>query len=162
MLIRWKQCGRGHAPRTVRVVCGFLGLTGYHRKFIRSYDDIAAPLTHLLKKEAFQWTLAATSAFDSLKAALTTAPVLQLPNFTRPFIVDCNVLGSSIGAVLHLGEGPIAFFSRAMALNHLKLAAYECELIGLVKAVHHWRPYLWLKEFVVRTDQFSLKYLLDQ
>jgi hypothetical protein len=72
------------------------------------------------------------------------------------------VLGSSIGAVLHLGEGPIAFFSRAMALHHLKLAAYECELIGLVKAVRHWRPYLWLKEFVVRTDQFSLKYLLDQ
>jgi hypothetical protein len=149
-------------PRTICTVRGFLRLTGYYRKFIWSYGDIATPLTQLLKKEAFRWTPAAASAFDSLKAALTTAPVLQLPNFTRPFLVDCDASGSGIGAVLHQGEGPITFFSHAMAPHHLKLAAYERELIGLVKAVHHWRSYLWPKEFVVRTDHYSLKYLLDQ
>jgi hypothetical protein len=60
------------------------------------------------------------------------------------------------------GEGSIAFFSRVMVPHHLKLTAYERELIGLMKAVSHWRPYLWLKEFIMRTNHFSLKYLFDQ
>ena len=54
------------------------------------------------------------------------------------------------------------FFSRPIAPRHAKLAAYERELIGLVQAVKHWRPYLWGREFVVRTDHHSLKFLLDQ
>jgi len=54
------------------------------------------------------------------------------------------------------------FFSRPIAPRHAKLAVYERELIGLVQAVKHWRPYLWGREFVVRTDHHSLKFLLDQ
>jgi hypothetical protein len=124
-------------PRTVRAVRGFLGLTGYYRKFIQSYGDIAAPLTKLLKRESFSWTPSATSAFEALKTALTTAPVLQLPDFSKPFIVDCDASGAGFGAVLHQDAGPLAFFSRAVAPHHVKLAAYERELIGLVKAVWH-------------------------
>jgi hypothetical protein len=119
-------------------------------------------LTQLLKRESFRWSSAATAAFDALKNALTSAPVLQLPDFDKPFIIDCNASGSGFGAVLHQGAGPLAFFSRAIAPHHAKLAAYEQELIGLVKAVRHWRPYLWTRPFVMRTDHFSLKYLLDQ
>jgi hypothetical protein len=62
-------------PCTVRAVHDFLGLTSYYRKFIRSYGEIADPLTKLLK-EAFRWTPEATAAFDTLKAALTLAPML--------------------------------------------------------------------------------------
>jgi hypothetical protein len=87
------------------------------------------------------------AAFDALKNALTSAPVLQLPDFDKPFVIDCDASGSGFGAVLHQGTDPLTFFSRAIALHHAKLAAYERELIGLVKAV--------------RTDYFSLKYLLD-
>jgi hypothetical protein len=64
--------------------------------------------------------------------------------------------------VLHQGAGPVAFFSRPFAARHLKLAAYEQELIGLVQVVRHWCPYLWGRQFLVRTDHFSLKYLRDQ
>jgi hypothetical protein len=149
-------------PCSVRAVREFHGLTGYYRKFIQSYGDIAGPLTQLLKHEAFCWTPAAAATFDSLKAVLTTAPVLQLPDFMKTFMVDCDASGSGFGAVLHQGGGPIAFFRRACAPHHAKLAAYERELIGLVKAVHHWRPYLWPRDFIVRTDHYSLKYLLDQ
>jgi hypothetical protein len=119
-------------------------------------------LTQLLKRESFRWSSAATAAFDALKNAVTSAPVLQLPDFDKPFIIDCNASDSGFGAVLHQGAGPLAFFSRAIAPHHAKLAVYERELIGLVKAVRHWWPYLWTRPFVMRTDHFSLKYLLDQ
>jgi hypothetical protein len=145
--------------RSVKALRGFLGLTGYYRRFIANYGAIAAPLTALLKKEAFIWTPEATVAFDALKVALTTRPVLQLQDFDAPFIVDCDASGTGFGAVLHQGHGPIAFFSRQVAPQHAKLAAYERELIGLVQAVRHWRPYLWPREFIVRTDHCSLKHL---
>ena len=104
----------------------------------------------------------ATSAFAALKSALSAAPVLHLPDFSKDFVVDCDASGSGFGAVLHQGVGPLAFFNKPFAARHLKVAAYECELIGLMQAVRHWRPYLWGRAFVVRTDHYGLKYMLDQ
>lgn len=148
-------------PKTSRAPLGFLGLEGYYRKFIAGYGTIAAPLTALLKREAFKWTPEAAEAFTLLKHALITAPFLQMPDFTRHFIVDCDASGVGFGAVLHQ-EGAIAFFSRPVAPHHQKLPAYERELIGLVKAVRYWRPYLWGRPFTIRTDHYSLKFILDQ
>ena len=149
-------------PRSARGLRGFLGLAGYYRRFIKDYGTIAAPLTSLLRKDSFQWSAAADAAFAALKTALSAAPVLHLPDFDRDFFVDCDASGSGFGAVLHQGDGPIAFFSRPFAARHLKVAAYERELIGLVQAVRHWQPYLWGRSFVVRTDHCALKFLLDQ
>jgi hypothetical protein len=67
-----------------------------------------------------------------------------------------------MGAVLHQGQGAVAFFSRSMAPRHTGMAAYECELIALAQAIKHWRPYLWGRHFMVKTDHYSLKFLLDQ
>jgi hypothetical protein len=108
------------------------------------------------------WTPAAIAAFDALKKALSAAPVLQLPDFDKLFVVDCDASGTGFGAVLHQGTGALAFFSRPFAPRHHKLAAYERELIGLVQAIRHWRPYLWGRHFLVRTDHYALKFLLDQ
>jgi hypothetical protein len=141
---------------------GFLGLTGYYRKFIAQYGDVARPLTALLKKDSFSWTLEADRAFQDLKHGLMTAPLLQLPDFDKKFVVECDASGSGFGAMLHQGDGPVAFFSRAVAAHHAKLSAYERELIGLVKAVRHWHPYLWGRSFLIGTDHFSLKFILDQ
>jgi hypothetical protein len=101
------------------------------------------------------------AAFDALKRALSTVPVLHLPDFEQPFLVDCDALGAGFGVVLHQGAGAIAFFSRPFAQRHLKLAAYERELIGLVQADRHWRPYLWGRRFMVCTDHYALKFLLS-
>ncbi|KAK1644330.1 hypothetical protein QYE76_062135 [Lolium multiflorum] len=149
-------------PQSPRALRGFLGLAGYYRKYIRDFGLIAAPLTRLLRRDAFAWDAEATEAFQALQRALTTGPVLQMPDFDLPFVVDCDASGIGFGAVLHQGEGPLAFFSRPFATRHLKLTAYERELIGLVQAVRHWRPYLWGRTFRVRTDHYSLKFLLDQ
>ncbi|WVZ82924.1 hypothetical protein U9M48_030129 [Paspalum notatum var. saurae] len=150
------------APRSVRALRGFLGLAGYYRKYVHDFGAIAASLTQLLKKNSFQWSEPAVSAFQHLKTALTTAPVLAMPDFTKPFTVECDASGAGCGAVLHQGARPIAFFSRPMAARHKGLAAYEGELVGLVQAVRHWRPYLWGRPFIVKTDHYSLKFLLDQ
>jgi hypothetical protein len=68
--------------------------------------------------------------------------------------------GSNFDVVLHQGAGPLAFFSRAIAPHHAKFAAYERELISLIKVVRHWRPWTW--SFIIWTNHFSLKYLFDQ
>jgi hypothetical protein len=149
-------------PRSARGLRGFLGLAGYYRKFIRDFGLIAAPLTRLLRRDAFAWDKEAEDAFQALKRALTTGPVLQMSDFNKIFIVDCDASGVGFGVVLHQGVGPVAFFSRPFPARHLKLAAYERELIGLLQAVRHRRHYLWGRQFLVRTDHFSLKYLLDQ
>jgi hypothetical protein len=72
-----------------------------------------------------------------LKEALLAAPVLHLPDFGCYFYVDYEASGLGLGAVLHQGYGPIAFFSRPFVARHLKVAAYERELIGLVQVVRH-------------------------
>jgi hypothetical protein len=149
-------------PKSVRAVRGFLGLAGYYRKFICDFGLIAAPLTKLPKKEEYRWTNGATTAFKALQTALTQAPILYMPDFTKDFIVDCDASGIGFEAVLHQSDGVVAYFSRPIAPSHAKLAAYERALIGLVHAVRHWRPYLWGHTFRVRTDHYSLKYLLDQ
>ena len=149
-------------PRSARAVRGFLGLAGYYRKFVHHYGSIAAPLTALLKKDGFAWSEDAAAAFVALKEAVTSAPVLAMPDFSKEFIVECDASSHGFGAVLVQDGHPVAFFSRPVAPRHRALAAYERELIGLVQAVRHWRPYLWGRRFMVKTDHYSLKYLLDQ
>ncbi|GAU42300.1 hypothetical protein TSUD_136860 [Trifolium subterraneum] len=126
-VLQWPQ------PKNTKGVRGFLGLTGYYRKFIRDYGKIARPLTELTKKEGFKWGVEAHRAFDELKRKLTTAP-----------------------------KRPIAYYSKALGMRNLTKSAYEKELMAVVLAIQHWRPYLLGRRFTVSTDQKSLKQLLQQ
>ena len=149
-------------PKNVKGVRGFLGLTGYYRKFIANYGKIAKPLTELTKKDGFSWNAAAAEAFEKLKVAVTTAPVLALPNFKVPFEIECDASGKGVGAVLLQSKHPIAYFSKAFASSRLSKSAYDKELMALVLAIQHWRHYLLGRRFVVYSDQKSLKHLLQQ
>ena len=75
-------------PTNGRELWGFLGLTGYYRMFIVGYAHIASPLIPQLKKDQFGWTLEATISFQVLKQALTSAPVLAMPDFSQPFVIE--------------------------------------------------------------------------
>ena len=88
-------------PCSARALRGFLGLAGYYRKFIRDFEIIAAPLTRLLRRDAFAWDEDAETAFRALKGALTTSPVLQMPDFDKGFMVDSDASSVGFGAVLH-------------------------------------------------------------
>jgi hypothetical protein len=150
-------------PTTVTEFRGFLGLTGYYRKFVRNYGIIARPLTNLLKKKKeFVWDTTAMAAFESLKQAMTTTPVLQLPDYTKQFVVETDACDTGIGAVLMQDDHPLAFLSKPLSVQHQQLSIYEKEFLALLMAVDRWRPYLQRDEFIIRTDHHSLCFLEDQ
>jgi hypothetical protein len=149
-------------PENIKQLRGFLGLTGYYRKFIQSYAQIATPLTELLKKDAFKWNTAADMAFHTLKKAITSAPVLALPQFTIPFTLETDASGSGIGAVLSQNGHPIAYFSRKLAPRMQKQSAYTREFFAITEAIAKFRHYLLGHKFIIKTDQKSLKSLMDQ
>ena len=149
-------------PATPKDVRGFLGLAGYYRKFMRGFGVIAAPLNQLLSKEGFRWSEEALMAFNKLKQALTSPPVLRLPNFAQQFAVECDACGDGLGAILSQDNQPIAYYSEALKGKARLLSMYDKEMLAVVKAVRKWRPYLLGRTFVIKTDHQSLKYLLEQ
>jgi hypothetical protein len=149
-------------PTNQRELRGFLGLTGYYRRFVANYGKIAAPLTSLLRKGGFQWTGKATEAFEALKTAMSTAPVLALPDFGKPFVVECDASGEGIGAVLMQEGRPVAYMSKALSNQSRQLSTYEREMLAILHAVTKWRPYLIGQRFTIRTDQRSLPYFMEQ
>jgi len=149
-------------PKNVKGVRGFLGLTGYYRRFIKDYGKIAKPLAELTKKDNFLWGKEADKAFQHLKQVMTTPPVLVIPSFIEPFEVECDAAGRGIEAVLMQQKKPISFFSKALSDGNLAKSVYEIELMALVLCIQHWRHYLLGKEFVVYTDHKSMKHFLQQ
>ena len=111
----------------------FLGLTGYYRKFIPNYANIALPLTDLTRKAAptaVAWTEECDTAFVELKHCLSRAPVLQSPDFTRQFILQTDASERGVGAVLSQQsddgrEHPVAYFSRKLLPREERYATVE-------------------------------------
>ena len=88
---------------------GFFGLCSYYRRFSKGFSQLATPLTDLTKKGAFIWTKEAQKIFDKLKKVISSCPMLAIPDFSLPFVVECDAFGEGIGAVLTQRGHPIAF-----------------------------------------------------
>lgn len=151
-----------HKPKTLKGLRGFLGLAGYYRKFVKNFGIIARPLTNMLKTGGFEWSPDSEVAFEALKQALITTPILALPDFTKEFVVECDASGIGIGAVLSQGGHPIAFLSKTLAPKHQALSVYDKEMLAVVFAVQHWRPYLLGHHFQILTNHKTIEYFLGQ
>lgn len=149
-------------PKNLKQLCGFLGLTGYYRRFVAGYATIAAPLTELLKKDSFVWGEKATIAFECLKQAMMKTPALQLPDFGKTFVVETDASNVGIGGVLMQEGHLIAFFSKKLGPRSMAASTYHRELRAVVEAVTKWRQYLLGRPFIIRTDHKSLRELLTQ
>ncbi|KAL5751049.1 hypothetical protein ACOSP7_025652 [Xanthoceras sorbifolium] len=149
-------------PRSFFDVRSFHGLATFYRRFIRNFSTIMAPITECLKSKVFQWTTAATQAFELIKKKMSTAPVLRLPDFTKIFEVACDASHVGIGGVLSQEGHPIAYFSEKLNETRRKYSAYDMEFYALIQTLKHWRPYLVHREFILFTDHDSLKHLNSQ
>ena len=142
---------------------GFLGLTGYYRRFIENYAKVAIPLTTLLKKETiFKWGAPQEEAKQALINALTTAPVLAAYDSSKPIVVCTDASDHAIGAVLSQEGRPVVYLSKTLSETEKKWSIYEKELFAVVYAFKQWDHYLALKKFDLITDNGALSYIQKQ
>ena len=151
------------APTDASELRRFLGLANFYHKFVKGFADIAAPLHGLLKKNTdFGWTKAHQVAFDRLKEALCTAPVLSHVDPTKPFVIEADASRHAVGAVLSQYHGddlkPVAFTSRKLREDELGFPVHEKELLAIIHAVVTWKHYIGASETKVITDHESLKF----
>ena len=153
-------------PQTVSDVRAFLGLTNYFRRFVQGYGTLNGALTNLLRKDApFVSSDACQAAFDGVKLALTSAPVLVMPDYSKPFEMIADACGFGHGAAL-LQEGrPVAYLSRKFTPAERNYGVGEQELLAVVHATRTWRCYLEgvsADMLTVVTDHNPLTYLQTQ
>ena len=178
-------------PTTVTHVKSFLGLVNYYRRFIRGFAQIATPLYSLLKKDSdkkskskgtatktpptpkgtkspplppLNWTASAQHAFEELKKALTTAPCLHSPDFSKPFILQTDASGDGIAAVLvQIGddgeEHPVGYVSRQLNVHEANYSATEWECLAVVWGIKQFSTFLQDSAFKVVTDHAALQWL---
>ncbi|GJR05784.1 putative reverse transcriptase domain-containing protein [Tanacetum coccineum] len=151
------------SPKTLTEIRQFLGLTGYHRRFIKGFLKIAKPMTKLVKKKnAFEWGDKQEAAFQTLKNKLCSAPILALPQGAENFIVYCDASHKGLGVVLMQNEKVIAYASRQLKIHEKNYTTQDLELGAVVFALKIWRHYLYGTKRTVFTDHKSLRYILDQ
>ncbi|MBJ5464075.1 hypothetical protein JGG37_23375, partial [Salmonella enterica subsp. enterica serovar Derby] len=126
----------------------------------------AAPLHRLTEsKEKFVWTGNCEEGFDKLKEALSSVSVLAYPQPDQPFILNTDASNAGIGAVLSQvqdgQEKVIAYFSKSLSKPERNYCVTRKELLAVVKSVEHFRHYLYVQRFLVRTDHCVRRWLVS-
>ncbi|KAL0402123.1 UNVERIFIED_CONTAM: Transposon Tf2-12 polyprotein [Sesamum latifolium] len=150
-------------PSDVHDLRSFLGLANYYRRFVKSYSEIARPMTDLLKKtETWNWTPQCQESFDRLKRAMVTDPVLALPDMSKPFVVETDASDFALGGILMQDGHPVAFESRKLKEVESRYSVHEKELLAVVHCLRLWRHYLLGSPFVVKTDNTAVSHFMTQ
>ncbi|KAJ9547549.1 hypothetical protein OSB04_020092 [Centaurea solstitialis] len=154
-------------PSTVKGIRSFLGHAGFYRPFIKDFSKFSKPLYNLLHvDQPFDFTPECTKAFETLKKALVTAPIVIAPNWALPFEVMCDasdwavgsVLGQKVNKIFH----PIYYASRTLIDAQLNYTTTEKELLAIVFAFDRFRSYLIGTKVIVHTDHSAIKYLFNK
>lgn len=164
--IKIDAVSRWPCPKDVHELRSFLGLCTYYRRFVRNFANIAKPLHRLTEDNRdFDWNDECDEAFQSLKKALCSAPILTFPVPGKTFILDTDASNFGIGAVLSQEsegrEQVIAYFSKVLSKPEKNYCVTRRELLAVVKAVKHFHKYLYGQRFVLRTDHASLRWLFQ-
>jgi hypothetical protein len=163
-IVEWRT------PKSFTEVRAFAGTVNYYRRFIRNCSVRMAPLSALTrtfrkgedppKWEGSLWTEECQAAFEDLKLALTSAPVMRHPDYTRKFILDVDSEDRGVGAVLSQdfqdGEHPVAYYSKKFAKEIQGWDSTHLEAIGILKSLDHFRPYIGGVDFILRNDNQSV------
>jgi hypothetical protein len=150
------------ASKTLIELRGILGMCSYHRKFVKGFSQLCAPLTDLTKKGAFKWDEKDQKMMDKMKKMMSTCPFLALPDFSLPFTLECDASREGIGVVLMQKRHPLAYESRKLWGPELLYNIYDKEMLDIMHALAKLQQYLVGVGFVVKSDHNSLKYLLEQ
>lgn len=151
------------APKNVHELRSFLGLANYYRRFVRGYSEKALALTDLLKKEKkWDWSAECQLAFNELKQAVSTSPVLALPDVMKPFEVHTDASKFALGGVLMQEGHPVAYESRKFNDAERRYTTNEKEMLAVVHCLLVWRHYLLGSRFVVRTDNTVVSHFFTQ
>lgn len=153
-------------PKNADEVKRLVAFCNYYRRFIRNFAEITYPLNQLTRKGIqFEWTTECNNAFLQLKDALINPPILQYPDFSKTFILSTDASNIACGAVLsqeHDGsELPIAFASKKFTKGESNKSTIEKELAAIHWAITYFKPYLYGRKFIVKSDHRPLVYLFS-
>ncbi|KAK1631350.1 hypothetical protein QYE76_005665 [Lolium multiflorum] len=154
-------------PRDVKGIRSVLGHAGFYRRFIKDFSKISKPLTNLLQKDVpFVFDDDCKEAFETLKKALTTAPVVEPPDWNLPFEIMCDASDFAVGAVL--GQrvdkklNVIHYASKTLDAAQRNYATTEKELLAVVFACDKFRPYIVDSKVTIHTDHAAIRYLMTK
>ena len=143
-----------------------MGLKNYYRKFVKGFAKYYSPLHNLTKKGAtFSWTEDCHTAFETQKTALTEAPILAYPDFTRPIVLATDASGDALGMVLsqeqNEREALRAYAGRKLNPAERNYSVTQREALAAVDGVKHFQSYLYGRKFSVLTDSNAVLWLMN-
>lgn len=157
------------APTTYKQLQSFLGLVSYCRKFIHQLAEKAKPLyKQLTEKEPGRKLIlssASLQAFNLIKCSISIDSLLQIPNLDKQLILTTDASNNAIGATLsqldtHGIERTVSYFSRLLSQAQKNYSTTDRELLAVIESIKHFRHYLAMNTFKIRTDHKPITYLL--
>jgi hypothetical protein len=153
-------------PSNESQVRSFLGFCNFYKRFIKNYADLCKPLNDLLQKAVpFDWTTEKHEAFEKLKVAFVSNPVLLIPDYTKPFVIEADASLFATGAVLiqedsNGDEHPTGYLSTSLNPAERNYQVYDRELYAIIRALREWKHYIQGSSFltIVRTNHANLTY----
>jgi len=153
-------------PKKVKDVQQFLGFCNFYCHFVQDYSTLARPLFDLTKKDTpWAWTHLQETTFTALQHALTSAPVLILPDYDKPFTLITDASDYATGSILEqddvLGRShPVAFYSKSLQPAKRNYEIHDKELLAIIHALKHFRHYLQgsAHQTKIFSDHANLKY----
>lgn len=156
-------------PKKIKELRRFLGMASWYRRFVPKFAEIAAPLHSLTRGNVrtLKWNDSAARAFEKLKGELIKSPVLAIPDFSKPFSIQCDASNHAIAAVLvqkddENNDRPIAYVSRKLRGPEVNYTTTEKECLAIIFAVEKFRHYIEGYKFEIITDHSALIWLFKQ